>query len=114
MRRSSDSTSSRSRSRNVSRSGSSRSCEDVGDERAQRALRDRSAAQAGDDVVDGHRQAGEREADVLADDSPDADRERLLDHDHPSRSRKRLPDLFERIGPEAPDAEGGDVDVLGS
>src|SRR5688500_1679994 len=43
--------------------------QDVGHERAERALRDRSAAQAGDDVEDGQWQAGEREADVLADDS---------------------------------------------
>ena len=31
-----------------------------------------------------------------------------------SRSRERLPDLLERVGPEAPDTEGGDVDPFGS
>ena len=67
--------------------------EDVGEQRAQRALRDRPAAEAGDDVVDGSVDAREREPDVLADDPADADRERLLDDDDPPRvaQRRRAP-----------------------
>jgi hypothetical protein len=63
----------------------------------QRALGDRAAAEAGDRVVNARRQRGERQADVLADDSARADRERLLDDDDPLRVAERLPDLVERI-----------------
>ena len=52
VRRSSRSTSPRSRSRKWSRFGSIRSVEHVGEQRVERPLRDRAAAEPGDDVVD--------------------------------------------------------------
>ena len=70
--------------------------EHIADESVERTLRDRPAAQPGDDVVDGHGQTGQCEANVLAYDAARSDRERLLDHDHllrvrRARSGSRLP-----------------------
>ena len=99
-------------SRKVSRPGSSRSVEHVGQERVERALGDRAAPEPGDDVVDGRRQAREGEPNVLADDAAEADRERLLEHDDPLGVAERLAHLLERVRPEGLDADGPDLRSL--
>src|SRR6266508_1781204 len=78
----------------------------------ERALRDSSPAEARDDVVDLRSEAGEGEADVLPDNAPDPDRERLLDHDDPPGMLQGGTDLLEGVGPEAPDADGADLHTL--
>ena len=74
-------------------------------------LRDRAAAEPGDHVVDERREPGQGEPDVLPDDPPEADRERLLDDDHPGRGAERGAQLLERERPEALDPDGADLDA---
>ena len=57
----------------------------VVEHRVQRRLRDRAAAEAGDDVVDVGRQPGQRRRTFWPTIPPIADGERLLEHDDPRR-----------------------------
>ena len=110
MRSSSRATRSVSRSRNDSASSSPawRAHEHV----AQRRLRDRAAAEAGDDGRAVQLDAGQRHPHVRADDAADADGERLLEHDDLPRVLQRVADRVERERAERRDAERADRDAL--
>ena len=69
---------------------------------AQRGLRDRPPAEAGDDVVDLARGCRPGPARTFGRDDPaDADRERLLEHDDPPGAGQRGPHLVQRERAEA-------------
>ena len=97
---------SQSTSRKVSCSSSS--ADRLGEQLVQRGLGDRTPSETGDDVIDRQREARQREPHVLADDAADADRERLLQHDHAPGALERLAHLRERVRAEALDGETSD------
>ena len=84
----------------------------VGEEAAQRGGGDRPAAEAGDHGVAVQVEPGERHPHVGGDDPADADRQRLLQHDHALGALQRRPHLLHREGPERLDRQRADRDAL--